>query len=289
MRPCDLPIWITNTETIISFSGGRTSAMMLKMFLDANGGKLPDHVKVVFCNTGKERLETLDFVNECSIRWNVPIVWLEYWAAPKAKDRWKVVTYETASRNGEPFEALIRMKKYLPNPAKRFCTIELKIRCTKRYAQAELGWKYWDVAVGFRADEPSRVAKLSLPNREPFERFAPLATVGITAKDVGNFWKAQDFDLRLPNMNGKTMHGNCDLCFLKGAQTTLRLIAEKPESAIWWMKQEASIQSSGRATGDGAVFRKDRPNYERMLEIAQGQDDFIGFDDYEIECMGCTD
>lgn len=282
------PFFIKN-QTILSVSGGRTSMMMLKKVIDAHDGKLPEWVVPVYCNTGKERLETLDFVNECATRWGVNIVWLEYWAAPKAKDRWKIVTYETASRNGEPFEALIGMKKYLPNPASRFCTIELKIRCAKRYAQNILRWQHWDVAVGFRADEPSRVAKLSNRNKEPFERFAPMATAGYTAADVGEFWRYQEFDLGLPNMNGKTMHGNCDLCFLKGAQTTLRLIAERPETAVWWIAQEYRIQSSGQIKGNGATFRKDRPRYSRLHEIAVGQDDFIGFPDYEIDCIGCTD
>jgi 3'-phosphoadenosine 5'-phosphosulfate sulfotransferase (PAPS reductase)/FAD synthetase len=282
--------WFKPTDnTIVSFSGGRTSAMMLKLILDAFGGVLPDWVKVVFCNTGEEREETLNFVNECSIRWNVPIIWLEYKTAEKPKDRWHVVSYETASRNGEPFEALIKQKKYLPNPVKRFCTIELKIRCAKRYAQSVLKWKHWDVAIGFRADEPNRTAKLSLPNKEPFERFAPLASIGVTAKDVGDFWNQQGFDLELPNMNGKTMHGNCKLCFLKGAQTTLRLIAENPETADWYIKQEQSIQSSGQSKGAGARFRKDRPSYSQMKIIATSQIDFIGFPDDAISCIECGD
>jgi 3'-phosphoadenosine 5'-phosphosulfate sulfotransferase (PAPS reductase)/FAD synthetase len=277
------------SPTIISFSGGRTSGMMLKLILDAHGGVLPDHVKVIYCNTGKECQETLDFVRDCAKNWNVEIIWLEFQSAEKSKDRWKVIDYDTASRNGEPFEAMLSHKKYLPNPPKRFCTIELKIRCTKRYAQSALKWKHWDVAIGFRADEPVRFAKLSLPNREPFERYAPLYNLGVTASDVGKFWKAQSFDLGLPNMDGKTMHGNCDLCFLKGAQTTLRLIAENPTKADWWIGIEKSIQSSGKTKGDGATFRKDRPSYQALKQIAVSQHDFIGFADDEISCIGCTD
>ncbi len=280
--------WFKPTNnTLISFSGGRTSGMMLKKFIDEFDGTLPEHVKVIFCNTGEERLETLDFVRDCSLNWNVPIVWLEYKQSITPKNRWHEVTYETASRNGEPFEALIQQKKYLPNPVKRFCTIELKIRCAKRYAQSVLKWKNWDVAIGFRADEPSRVAKLFAPNPEPFERFAPLYHLGITANDVGDFWNSQPFDLQLPNMNGKTMHGNCKLCFLKGEQTTLRLIAENPEAADWHIKQEQKIQSSGQVKGDGARFRKDRPSYAQLKLIATTQSDFIGFSDDEISCIGC--
>lgn len=44
---------------LISFSGGRTSAYMLRMILDAHGGTLPDDVHVCFANTGKERFVTI--------------------------------------------------------------------------------------------------------------------------------------------------------------------------------------------------------------------------------------
>jgi hypothetical protein len=70
--------YLVESPAVISFSGGRTSAYMLHNVLLAYGGQLPEGVKVVFCNTGKERPETLDFVERCSLQWDVPIVWLEY-------------------------------------------------------------------------------------------------------------------------------------------------------------------------------------------------------------------
>ena len=85
------------------------------------GGVLPSQAIVCFANTGKEDEATLRFVQDCSERWNVPIVWLEYKAAEETADRWRLVDFETASRNGEPFEALIRSRNFLPNPVARFC------------------------------------------------------------------------------------------------------------------------------------------------------------------------
>jgi hypothetical protein len=64
--------------------------------------------------------------------------------------------------------------------------------------------------IGMRADEQRRAAKIEDKSR------IPLVTAGITKEDVGAFWRKQSFDLGLPNNNGVTMHGNCDLCFLKG-------------------------------------------------------------------------
>src|SRR5690606_23950369 len=125
---------------LISFSGGRTSGMMLWKVLDAHSGKLPDDVFVTFANTGKEREETLRFVYECGSRWGVKINWLEYRRRERNapwEDGFSVVGYNSASRNGEPFAELIQRKKYLPNPVTRFCTIELKIRVMRNFARAK--------------------------------------------------------------------------------------------------------------------------------------------------------
>jgi len=268
--------------TCISFSGGRTSAYMLYKVLEAHGMSLPEDAVVCFANTGKEDEATLKFVNDCATNWNVPIVWLEYTDADETKDRFKIVTYETASRYGEPFEAVIRKKNYLPNPVTRFCTIEMKIRtianylffkgmCETRSRGEHMSW------VGIRADEPRRAAKISRDR-------TPLVTAGITKEMVGEFWRKQSFDLELPNVNGVTYHGNCDLCFLKGTSQTMSLIQEKPERAIWWANMEALALAS---RPDGARFRKDRAGYAQMMEFAKDQTDFFGNDE-TIPCF-CGD
>ena len=56
----------------IAFSGGRTSAYMLRQILDANPGMVGNSdVVVTFQNTGREMPETLDFVAEVGARWGV--------------------------------------------------------------------------------------------------------------------------------------------------------------------------------------------------------------------------
>lgn len=267
-----------NGPTCISFSGGRTSAYMLWRVLQSNGG-LPDEAKVCFANTGKEDEATLRFVRDCSVNWGVPITWLEY-----NDTDYNVVTFETASRNGEPFEALIRKRQYLPNPVTRFCTQELKIRCIARYifdlgmadTKSEAENMSW---VGMRADEGRRAAKIADKSR------IPLWTAGVTKEDVGQFWREQSFDLDLPNHNGVTMHGNCDLCFLKGGSQIVSLIAEKPQRAIWWAKMEALALAS---KPDGAVFRKDRPSYASMLQFTEEQRNLFDPAEEAIACF-CGD
>lgn len=270
----------------ISFSGGRTSGYMLWRILQSHGGTLPDDVIVLFANTGKEMPQTLDFVQECAERWNVPITWLEYRSGADPQQRWATVDYVSASRDGAPYAALIGDKQYLPNPVTRFCTQELKIRPMKLYAQQAMGWDFWLSAIGFRADEPRRTAKLSTPHREPYDRCAPLAEAGIGVQTVSEFWSARPFDLQLPNMNGKAPHGNCDLCFLKGADQIASLIAEDPRRADWWIGQEA--RPLDVTSPAAALFRSDRPNYAAMKYIALHQIPLPGMSE-AIEDCACTD
>ena len=268
--------------TVISFSGGRTSGYMLWRVLQENNG-LPDDAIVIFANTGKEMEETLEFVRDCEINWKVPIHWVEYQTHENPKLRFKRVNFDTASRHGEPFMQLIHESTgYLPNPVARICTSYLKIRTIDKYLKS-LGWKHnenmdW---VGIRADEQRRAAKI---DRER----TPLVTAGITKTDVGNFWKQQNFDLKLFNNNGVTMQGNCDLCFLKPAHQILSLIREKPSRADWWIEAEMSVQTSNKAFGDGGRFRKDRPSYQQMKDYALSQQELFNMNEEAIPCF-CGD
>jgi 3'-phosphoadenosine 5'-phosphosulfate sulfotransferase (PAPS reductase)/FAD synthetase len=269
--------------TCISFSGGRTSAYMLYKVLEAHGGKLPDEAIVCFANTGKEEEATLKFVNDCSVNWGVKIHWIEYQEHEKPEYRYKEVTYETAARNGEPFEAIIRKRQYLPNPVTRFCTSELKIRtmacflkhsglfddCTK----SELENASW---IGLRYDEARRATKVADKRR------IPLFTAKVSVQDIGNFWAKQSFNLELPTYNGRTLAGNCDLCFLKPANQIATLIAEKPERAIWWANMEAMVLASKPS---GAFFRKDRAGYASMMQFTKDQISLIDPDEEGIACF----
>lgn len=276
------PFKITE-PTVISFSGGRTSAYLLWRVLEANDG-LPEDAIVCFANTGKEEEATLRFVDRCSKEWGVEIHWLEYRYHAEQKQRFKRVDFESASRNGEPFFELIDQNgsPYLPNPVARICTAKLKIRVIHNYVRS-LGWDHSenDDWVGIRADEARRAAKLDRSR-------TPLVTAGVTKTTVGDFWKAQPFDLELPNMNGVTMHGNCDLCFLKPAHQVLSLIKEKPSRAIWWINMEKHAQTSNKTFGDGARFRKDRPSYQQLLDFATQQQDMFDTSEEAIPCY-CGD
>ena len=278
--------------TLISFSGGRTSAYMLYMVLCAHGGQLPDYVYVVFCNTGKERLETLRFVYECGIRWGVHIWWLEWVDRAsnnvRAADRFQIVGFNQAARNGEPFLALIRRKGYLPNAVTRFCTAELKIDTMKQFMMS-LGYETWVNMVGLRADERKRVMRQVLRTAKGKERwvsYCPLALAGVVEKMVLKFWLGRNKDPRrldhaLPHgfdLGIRSYEGNCDGCFLKGYGILCQSERDQPGVLGWWAETEAEAEVTFlKAKASGARFVTEY-SYAELQRVAATTPPLADFD-----------
>ena len=222
---------------VLNVSGGLSSAYMLWLHLQENGGQLADGTIALFANTGKEREETLHFVAELTANWGVPITWLEYRYHPERRGRrkgefkndYEIVDYESASRDGQPFDDLIIGHRYLPNQAQRICTFELKVETFKRYLRYGLGAKTWVNSLGIRHDERRRWVKQI---NEP-DVLLPLVTRRVSKKDVQDFWAKQNFRLEIPSWKG-----NCDLCFLKGKQNLIHTMRNEPELAEWWIAKE---------------------------------------------------
>lgn len=269
-------------QPVVLFSGGRTSGYMLRHLLDT----IPNYREkfiTIFCNTGREMPQTLDFVNEVEESWEVPIVWLEYDRKPAAEippgiyptsrrnknlagaaargetAHWfRKVDYYTASRKGRPFDTLLQWMSVLPNVVSRGCSMQLKIRTAMRYLFAQ-GLKEYSSFIGIRKDEALRSVQI-LANCDTFEhpKF-PLIEEGITEKEVLNFWAKNDFDLQL-----RSYEGNCDLCFLKSKYKRVVMARRNPEALKWWLNWETQKSN----VGHGAQFRKNEP-YSLIAQLAQ--------------------
>jgi len=224
--------------SVVSFSGGRTSGMMLRKVADAYGGELPDDVHTVFTNTGAEDDRTLDFVRDCAVRWGVRVRWLEF--APSTPEGYREVTYETADRAYGPFNECIRTRSALPNGRMRFCTQDMKLGVLKRFMRAR-GYAddEWTNVVGLRADEIHRVMTLRARPETKWDVAAPLLDAGVTKPDVLRWWAGQPFDLRTPGFAG-----NCAGCFLKGKGLRYHAERERPGALAWWAAQEAAVGHS---------------------------------------------
>lgn len=267
---------------VVLFSGGRTSAFLAKYM------KEHPHYKnciFVFMNTGKEREETLKFINQCDHAFGLNVIWLE---AVINNEKGKGTTYKeqyyaTASRNGEPFEAML--KKYpLPNNMASNCTRELKQRPIDAYLRDN--YKDYEIikVVGIRADEAHRKSV-----NAKIEKFIyPLCDeVKIDSRFIRNWWEKQSFDLGL-----KDYQGNCDLCFKKSLKKRLTIIKENPESAKWWLEMEQKYSSEEIPRFDlrtnksiqKLVEMAKRPftKAQDLHELSQQQCDLF---DFETDCF----
>jgi len=273
---------------VVSFSGGRTSGYMLHHILEAHGGQ-PEELRVCFNNTGLEHHETYEFVHRVETEWGVRVDWLEtYWHRGGLKEAdydVKVVNYETASRDGEPFRQLLRAVNYLPNPRLRSCTDYLKIQAKKKFLMALPAFADgWDNAIGLRHDEPRRVAKIQgvIKRETPV---TPLNDAKATLPMILDWWKAHPFDLDLPHHDNS--FGNCVGCFLKQTEKTVRLMREVPEHFDFWLEAEANPPPV--ATGLGRRFRRDRPTYADLMRFSKNQMQMdFGPEDSSLPCH-CTD
>tara|TARA_E500000318_G_scaffold106406_1_gene114373 strand:- start:52 stop:879 length:828 start_codon:yes stop_codon:yes gene_type:complete len=258
MNTPDKKFKLPGGNVVISVSGGRTSAYMLHEILQENGS-LPDRVRVVFANTGREMPQTLDFVQEFSSRWNVEVDWLEY---RSAKPKFEVVNHNSASRDGEPMEQMIRFSNYIPNTMRRKCTQELKVKTIKRYLVSQ-GWNHWTNTVGIRADESKRIKE---SNDDRWVNWFPLHGACKTKVDVQKFWVNNSFDLKLDIVNGVTPQSNCDGCFLKSELKLAEMWRDHPERMQWWSNLEKEF---------GHKFRYDGVTYAEIKNNLDKQGDWV--------------
>jgi hypothetical protein len=219
---------------VCTFSGGRTSAFM-GQFLN-NYDKYKDYDKLfVFANTGKEKEETLQFIDRCDKEWNLSVVWLEAkinLEKGKGTD-FKVVDFKTANRNGEPFEEMLKAYP-IPTVFASNCTRELKQTPINKYVK-NLGYKEVITAMGIRYDERHRKSNTAKQQNIIY----PLCDdIKVDSSFIRNWWDKQCFDLDL-----KDYEGNCDLCFKKSLRKRLTLIKENPSIAKWWLDMENKYSS----------------------------------------------
>ncbi len=282
------PFLITG-PALISFSGGRTSAYMLWRILQSHGGTLPDDVKVVFANTGKEREETLRFVHECGSRWGVNVHWVE-WRDTLAG--FEEVGFNSASRNGEPFSQLIEKKSALPRGPQRWCTQFLKVRPMFSFMRACGHGKpgQYVEAIGLRNDEGHRILKgLERAEKDGRRTCYPLGNGGVSKPEVLAFWWGADrvyetrtmpqgFDLDLP-----PLWGNCDFCFAMGVGIRRERAKQMPSVTGWWQAHE-------EATGRTFSMRESVAEIVQQVAAFDKTDDlFADFDDAECGTWCPTD
>lgn len=259
---------VKKEKIVVSFSGGKTSGFMCKWLLD-NYSHICEFI-FVFANTGREHAETLIFVNRCDVEFGLNLVWVEADINPKrgVGVKHRVVNFESASRNGEPFEAFIA-KEGIPNVSRAHCTSRLKTRAIRHWMKCnKLIGRGWQVktAIGMRADEPQRCNPESKSAIE-FNLVYPLAhwhTPGITKADVNDWWADQDFNLNIPEH-----YGNCITCFKKSDNKLMLVAKEHPEWFAWNVEMENKHATVNAGENDEHRWWRKKRDTRQLLATAE--------------------
>lgn len=247
---------MTKQILVNQVSGGRTSHFNA-LFCQTHFPEYEHHF--TFENTGKEDEKTLEFVDRCDREFGWNVVWLEavFYPNERKAPTHRVVNFETASRDGEPFKQLV--EKYgIQNMAYKDCTKYLKLLPKMSYLRSiglldfptftrlsnstkakdkERLAKFrgtYQTSVGIRADEKHRI------NRDTATRennIYPLVDIiQVNKKFILDFWGRQPFDLEIDED-----FGNCVLCFKKSIKQLVRQVQKQPRVLDWYEEMEAKF------------------------------------------------
>ena len=263
--------WLENTwafrhrnskpqNVLISSSGGRTSEMMrARMIADPLWNR--HNLVSIFANTSREYPETLAFVKKCDEAFPPARIWIEAVVNPQmgVGNAYRVVNYETANRNGDVFEDVIK-KHGIMNQSFPGCTRELKTVPINKCAKEIFNGEPYVTALGMRFDEIRRVKRSD-------SIVYPMVDWEINVNDVRRFWNQQPFDLRL-----KDYEGNCDGCWKKSLRKLLTIAKERPGTFDWWERMERTygmLQVEGRKENMGQVFFRNNMSASDIVAMAK--------------------
>jgi hypothetical protein len=200
----------------------------------------------------------LEFIRDIESNWGIKVTWVEAVVDFRKNKgtKHKVVSFDTAKRNGEIFEDII-IKYGIPNINFPHCTREMK-QISIRSFMTYIGWGTWrdyKTILGFRCDEQKRT---KVENLIKLNQRWPLWEWLIKKSDVAYFWNRQSFDLKID----VDADGNCEACWKKSDLKLMYQAKSNPKGIEWIreMQIKYSMHKAGRS-GEGMpynFFRDDR-------------------------------
>lgn len=260
---------------ILGLSGGKDSTALALFMRD----KVPE-MEYVFCDTGSELDETIDYLNQVEAYLGKKIVRLN----PRANfDHWLEV-----------------FGGYLPAPNMRWCTKMLKLKPFEEYVGEGEVISY----VGIRADE-DRVGYIS--TKENIKAVFPFKDYGIDYAGVMKILTESGIGLP-PYLNWGRTHSGCYFCFFQKPIEWVRLLEAHPEQfdkaqayekispdagkTFTWnqgmplselRKPENIAKIRAKADEMKERYRKSRPN-KKLVDVLAGLEEI---DDGPKACLIC--
>lgn len=232
---------------MVTVSGGRSSAMMARHI--QTNKKYDNYEKVfVFCNTGMERPETIDFLKNIEKYWQIPLIKIEGVYSNKLGTgvKYKIVDWDNLNMNAKPFSEMIEHKNKgvfsgLPNQDAPYCSENLKTTPAKKLCDDIFGINKYKIAIGFRKEDmPKRISWAEI--KEEKRKIFPLLTdfeSPISQLDLNKLWKKEKFKLEI---HGK--YGNCELCWKKSDNNLIENIIFGTRFIDWFKAEELKYNST---------------------------------------------
>ena len=196
----------TSELHILSLSGGKDSTA-LAFFMKENMPEIFEKLEIVFCDTECELPELYDYLNKIEMFLNKRITYIK---PPKS------------------FEHLYDMHGYLPHPAKRWCTVELKTKPFQNYLKEKTdNFKVvTNLYIGIRKDEEHRTKTATSKYQNIKEQF-PFVEFGINKADV--FQILDKAGIGLPKFYSWKRRSGCYFCFFQSLNDWLLLYEHYPD------------------------------------------------------------
>lgn len=181
---------------LLGLSGGKDSAALAIYMRD----KVPE-MEYFFADTGAELPETLEFVDLLQ----------DYLGKPIAR-----------LNAGRDFDYYLKLhNNYLPSPAQRWCTINLKLVPFKNFVGDHPAISY----IAIRADEPDRSGYIS--KKSNIKTCFPFKEDGLKKDDIMNILESSG--LGIPKYYDWRSRSGCYFCFFQRQQEWVGLKKHHPE------------------------------------------------------------
>lgn len=226
---------------MVTISGGRSSATMARHI--QTNEKYKNFEKVyVFCNTGMERPETIQFLKDIEKHWQIPLIKIEgiFSSVMGEGVKYKIVEWDELNMVALPFSQAIMHKNKgefdgMPNQEAPYCSEMLKTLPAKKLCDDLFGVNNYIKAIGFRKEDmPKRITWAEI--KEDKKRIFPLLTdfnLPMGQLDLNRWWDNELFKL---SIHGKL--GNCELCWKKSDANLVEAIRFGTRFVDWFKKHE---------------------------------------------------
>lgn len=282
---------------LVSFSGGETSAFMAQWLYKHYEEHGYENIVFVYANTGLENEQTLEFIERCNKHFSLNIQWIEAEVIHEYKKgtRYYTTDFDNASRNGEPFEQMI--KKYgIPNQANPQCTRELKGAPILAFGKQWFNGEKYHTAIGIRRDEADRIndkaSQMGFIYPLISDKMIP------TIKEMINFyWRSMPFRLEL-----KGYQGNCSTCWKKADKKLYQIAKENPIAFEFMDRMEQKYgnffppqriekwKQEGKEVPTNITFFRNNRSAKQILEEAKSWNGIIKNDadkyTYQLDLLG---